>query len=140
MRKAKGIKVTLRFRMLDTGKETLYLDFYPAITDPQTGKPTRREYLGMYVNPIKKRSGDYQTNADGSHKYSPNDNETIRLAEIIRNNRQNEFDKAEIYTDSEKEILKAKERSKGDFVTYFQQLADDKNSLTGTLGYQHWNI
>ena len=126
MRKAKGIKVTLRYRMLFTGKETLYLDFYPAIINPETGKPTRREYLGMYVNPLKKRTGEYQTNADGSHKYNPTDNETIRLAEIIRNNRQNELDKAEIYTESEAELLKAKERSKGDFIAYFQQLADDK--------------
>ena len=37
-KRSKAIKVTLRFRMLATGKETLYLDFYPPIEDPETGK------------------------------------------------------------------------------------------------------
>lgn len=127
-KKAKGVKVTLRFRILESGKQTLYLDFYPAVTDPATGKPTRREYLGIYVFPLKKRNGGLQVNSDGSNKYNPNDNETIRLAEIIRNNRQNELDKAEIYTENEAEMLKAKERSKGDFMAYFKQIAVEKNA------------
>ena len=118
-KKAKGVKVTLRYRMLESGKETLYLDFYPAVTNPETKKPTRREYLGMYVVPLKKRNGELQANTDGTNKYTPSDCETIRLAEIIRNNRQNELDKSEIYTENEAEMLKAKERSKGDFIDYF---------------------
>ncbi|MDR3266305.1 MAG: site-specific integrase [Tannerella sp.] len=125
-KKSKAVKVTLRFRLLDTGKETLYLDYYPKITDPETGKPSRREYLGMYVVPLKNRNGEFQKNVAGAHKYSPTDNETIRIAEIIRNNRQNELDKANIYTDTEAEMLKAKERSKGDFIQYFKQLSDEK--------------
>ena len=35
---SKSVKVTLRFRMLAGGKETLYLDYYPAITDPEFGR------------------------------------------------------------------------------------------------------
>jgi len=127
-KKAKGVKVTLRFRILESGKETLYLDFYPAVTDPATGKPTRREYLGMYVFPLKKKNGELLTNNDGNHKYNDSDSETIRLAEIMRNNRQNELDKAEIYTENESEMLKAKERSKGDFIAYFKQMAVEKNA------------
>lgn len=126
MRKSKTTKVTLRFRMLNTGKETLYLDYYPGIPNPKTGETMRREYLGMYVVPLKKRNGELQTNKDGSHKYSEADEEKIRLAEIIRANRQNELSKAEIYTDAEAEMLKAKERSKGDFIAYFRDLAKDK--------------
>ncbi len=127
-KKAKGVKVTLRFRMLESGKETLYLDFYPAIKDPATGSPTRREYLGMYATPLKKLNGQLLTTKDGTHKYNETDSETIRLAEIIRNNRQNELDKAEIYTENEAEMLKAKERSKGDFIAYFKQMAIEKNA------------
>ncbi|MDR1339941.1 MAG: phage integrase SAM-like domain-containing protein, partial [Prevotellaceae bacterium] len=125
-KKSKTVKVTLRFRMLDKGKETLYLDYYPAVIDPETGKHSRREYLGMYVFPLKKRDGELQTNKDSSHKYNPTDNETIRIAEIIRNNRQNELDKSNIYTETEAELLKAKERSKGDFIQYFKKLSDEK--------------
>lgn len=78
MRKAKTTKVTLRFRMLNTGKETLYLDYYPGIPNPKTGETMRREYLGMYVVPLKKRNGELQTNKDGSHKYNAEDEETIK--------------------------------------------------------------
>ena len=134
-KKSKAVKITLRFRMLDSGKETLYLDYYPAIIDPETGKPSRREYLGMYVFPLKKGNGEFQTNKDGSHKYSPMDNETIRIAEIIRNNRQNELDKSNIYTEAEAELLKAKERSKGDFIKYFKKLSDEKRESN----QDNWN-
>lgn len=126
-KRTKAVKITLRFRMLDTGKETLYLDYYPPIVDPETKKLSRREYLGMYVYPLKNRKGEYITNKDGKYKYNSSDEETIRLAEIIRSNRQNELDKANIYTDAESEILKAKERSKGDFIEYFQQIANEKS-------------
>ena len=125
-RKKSAVKVTLRFRTLDAGKESLYFDFYPPIMDHETGKPSRREYLGMFVFPLKNRQGEFLKDKNGKNKYNPTDMETIRLAEIIRNNRQNVLDKANIYTDTEAEMLKAKERSKGDFITYFKQLADDK--------------
>jgi integrase len=128
MRKKRNqtVKVTLRFRMLGDGKETLYLDYYPPIIDTETKKPSRREYLGMYVYPLKKRNGEFLKNTDGLHKYSPEDYETIRLAEIIRNNRQNELNKSNIYTETEAELLKAQELSKGDFVQYFIQLSGEK--------------
>ncbi|WP_319503743.1 site-specific integrase [Bacteroides graminisolvens] len=140
MRKSRTTKVTLRFRMLGTGKETLYLDYYPGVENPKTGELMRREYLGLYVVPLKKRTGEPQTNKDGSYKYSEVDEETIRYAELIRNNRQNELSKAEIYTEAESELLKAKERSKGDFISYFRDLGRDKqgsnyNNWMSTLKY-----
>lgn len=42
-------KVTLRKRLLPSGKIALYLDFYPAIRDPKTGKMSRREYLHIFL-------------------------------------------------------------------------------------------
>ena len=127
-KRTKAVKVTLRFRILSTGKETLYLDYYPAIIDSETKKESRREYLGMYVTPLKKKDGTPQVNTDGTYKYNPIDKETIRLAEIIRDNRQNELNKTEIYTDAEAELLKAKERSKGNFIEYFEQIAKEKKT------------
>ena len=38
-------KVKLRQKPLADGKLSLYLDFYPPIADPVTGKKTRREFL-----------------------------------------------------------------------------------------------
>lgn len=135
--KKTAVKVTLRIRMLNTGKESLYLDFYPPIIDTETKKESRRESLGMYIHPLKNKNGEYIKGKNGKYKYKYNsfDIETIRLAETIRGNRQNELDKANIYTDTEAEILKAKERSKGDFLRFFRQLADDKREAN----QENWN-
>ena len=134
-KKSKSVKATLRFRMLTGGKETLYLDYYPEIINRETGKPSRREYLGMYVYPLRNKNGGYRKNRDGAHQYSPVDNETIRIAEIIRNNRQNELDKSNIYTEAEAELLRAKERSRGDFIQYFKKLSEEKREAN----QDNWN-
>lgn len=49
-------KVTVRKRPIKNGQLSLYLDFYPPIRHPKTGRPTRREYLGIYIyaNPTEK--------------------------------------------------------------------------------------
>ena len=52
------IKVALRQKKISKGRKSLYLDFYPPIPHPETGEPTRREFLGMYIfekpkNPFK---------------------------------------------------------------------------------------
>ena len=43
-------KVKLRQKPLADGKLSLYLDFYPPIADPVTGKKTRREFLQRQHN------------------------------------------------------------------------------------------
>jgi hypothetical protein len=43
------IKVTLRQKKISGNRQSLYLDFYPAIPHPETGEPTRREFLGLYL-------------------------------------------------------------------------------------------
>ena len=58
MSKTKNIytKVTLRHKPISGNRESLYLDFYPAIID-NDGNETRRQFLGLYlfhtVNPDK---------------------------------------------------------------------------------------
>ena len=42
-------KVTVRKRPIKNGQTSLYLDFYPPIRNPKTGKLSRREYLGLYI-------------------------------------------------------------------------------------------
>jgi len=43
------MKVTLREKKLTNGKISLYLDFYPGIPNPITGKETRRDFLKLYI-------------------------------------------------------------------------------------------
>lgn len=54
-------KVTVRKRPIKNGQLSLYLDFYPPVRHPKTGKPTRREYLGIYIyaNPTDKFEAEF---------------------------------------------------------------------------------
>ncbi|MDB5241924.1 MAG: integrase family protein, partial [Spirosoma sp.] len=71
------IKVHLRKKPISDGRNSLYLDYYPAIPHPDTGKPTRREFLGLYVFNRPKTPADKDQNK-----------ETLTLAENIRATRQ----------------------------------------------------
>jgi len=112
-----AIKVKLREKQMSGNRQSLYLDFYPAIPHPKIGTLTRREFLGLYLfdkpqNPIDKQ----------------HNKETLQLAQQIRQKRENNLNKPEIYTDFEKEQLKIKERSEKDFVAYFKGLADKRKA------------
>jgi integrase len=61
----KVTKVTLRKKPLKKdGKLALYLDFYPPLTNPETGKTTRREFLNMWIfdNPKSKDEREHNRN------------------------------------------------------------------------------
>ena len=42
-------KVKLRQKAISGNRQSLYLDFYPAIIHPETGKETRREFLNLFL-------------------------------------------------------------------------------------------
>lgn len=48
------VKITIRSKLISKGRESLYLDFYPAIPHPITGKPTRREFINKQILLSKK--------------------------------------------------------------------------------------
>ena len=112
-----AIKVKLRQKPISGNRQSLYLDFYPAIPHPETGEPTRREFLGLYLFDKAKNPIDKQGNK-----------ETLQLAEQIRQKLENYLNKPEIYTGYEKEQLKIKEQGEQNFVTYFKSLADKRKA------------
>ncbi len=116
-------KVKLREKKISGKRQSLYLDFYPAIPHPKTGEPTRREFLGMYLIDKAKNTIDKQHNK-----------ETLQLAEQIRQKRENYLNKPEIYTGYEKEQLKIKEQGEQNFVAYFKSLADKRKASN----YDNW--
>ena len=59
-----AIKVKLRQKPISRNRQSLYLDFYPAIPHPETGEPTRREFLGLYLFDKAKNSIDKQHNKE----------------------------------------------------------------------------
>ena len=110
-----SIKVKLRQKEITGNRQSLYLDFYPSIPHPEIGEPTRRNFLGLYIFDKPKNPFDKQHNK-----------ETLQLVEQIRQKRDNQLNKPEIYTGCEKEQLKKKELGEHDFVEYFKQLADKR--------------
>ena len=42
-------KVTVRQRAIRNDRISLYLDYYPAVRNPETMQMSRREYLGIYL-------------------------------------------------------------------------------------------
>jgi integrase len=65
--------VTLRNKKIANGKLSLYLDFFPEIIHPKTGKPTRREFLKLHVFEHPKNEIEREHNTT-----------QIKFAEIIR--------------------------------------------------------
>jgi integrase len=112
-----AIKVALRQKKIGKGRQSLYLDFYPAIPHSETGELTRREFLKMYLFDKPKDFVDKLHNK-----------ETLQIAEQIRQKRENNLNKPEIYTGYEKEQLKVKERGEQNFVSYFKSLADKRKA------------
>jgi len=112
------MKVTLRAKKIKGGKLSLYLDFYPAILNPKTGKTTRRQFLKKYVLENPKTTLDKRSKK-----------ETLLIAEQIRAKRENELFKEDIYSVDEKEKLRLIEQGEQNFIAYFEKLM---NKRTGS--------
>lgn len=110
-------KVSLRQKKISKGRKSLYLDFYPPIPHHETGKDTRREFLGLYIFEKPK------TPIDKTHNL-----ESLKIAQSIRQKRENFLNKPEIYSKYEKEQLKIKELGEQCFVEYFKKLADKRKA------------
>jgi integrase len=109
-------KVKLRQKAITGNRHSLYLDFYPPIPN-KAGELTRREFLNLYILDKPKNPVDKQYNK-----------EQLQLAEQIRQKRENNLNKPEVYNSFELEQLKIKERGKQNFVTYFKGLADKRKA------------
>ena len=143
------IKVKLRTKAIKGNRQAYYLDFYPAIENPETGKQTRREFLGLWIyDEIEHEEQDYfDSNGKPQVRIVPVENrkgekkkvrlnpihklhnlETEKVAEQIRQKKDNQLNKPEIYTGYEKEQLQIKEKGEQSFIEYFAQLANKRNT------------
>ena len=123
------VKVTVRKKPISKGRQSLYLDFWPPISHPGTGKPTRREFLGLYLNDNPINSDDHRHNE-----------EVLTLARSIRNRRVYELNKREFQADSKYDRKVAEKIPQQDFLVYFRSLADlregkDRGIWISTLRY-----
>lgn len=112
------MKVTVRYKSISKGRKSVYLDFYPPIPHPQTGKTTRREFLELYLFDKPLAPADREHNK-----------ETKLLAENIRAKRQIEIQNGQYgFIDRSKKNV--------DFVNYFRELADKRKTSKGN--YNNW--
>jgi integrase len=153
-----GTKVTLRKKEIAGDKESLYLDFYPPINNPLTGNTTRREFLNRFLyidrDEINKQAKDASeveakklkalfkrlkplTTVEKRHN-----KETFITADQIRQLRDNEINKPEVYSQFEREILRIKEIGERDFLKYFESFTtkDCKTKQTREATYKHFAL
>ncbi len=117
------IKVTLREKSINKGRKSLYLDFYPPIQKKGSEELTRREFLKIHIYEKPKSTSEKEHNK-----------KQLSIANRIRQERENELNKAEIYSALEQEYIKIKQRGERCFVAYFRELAGKRKSSN----YDNW--
>jgi hypothetical protein len=112
--------VHLREKQLKKGKTSLYLDFYPPISNPITGEQTRREFLKLYI--YEKPKTDNEKIHNKEVKIKANEILAIRQRQFYNNEigLYNTFNK------------------KKDFLKYFLKLTENKLNESSKNNYQSW--
>lgn len=111
-------KVTLRTKALKGNRIRLYLDFYPAIPHPDTGKPTRREFLKLFLyKPASKET-------ERTHN-----KETKKIAEAIRAKRQ-------LQVQAEEYDFLSRYSSDTDFLEWLKKKVQEREA--SGINYQSW--
>jgi integrase len=124
------MNVSLRRKPIAGGMLSLYLDFYPPIINPETGKPTRRQFLGLYVHDEKalKILRKRITPLDKKQ-----DKETETLAENIRSQRQVEISK-------ESFGFLIKETTQESFFEFFKSFVEQRKIENHSLRVNYKNM
>jgi len=114
------VNITVRKKKLANNMYSLYLDYWPAITNPKTGKDTRREFLKLQVFGAPKDAAQKKHNK-----------ETIDFAEIIRAKRLIQFRDKE-YGFKENVNLSV------NFIAFYETLIEEKMNATSHSNYLAW--
>ena len=112
-------KVTVRQRAIRNNRISLYLDYYPAVRNPETMQMSRREYLGIYIYAHPKNEMEREFNNDMLNKA-----ETIRCIRV-----QSLINEEFGFLD--------KTKQKADFLAYFKKMCRSKDQKW-TFVYQHF--
>ena len=152
-------KIALRQKPISGNRQTLYLDFYPAILHPETGRETRRQFLNLYLNNEIEIEDQRYLDANGkeqkrlvpvldkkgepkkiklNHADKQHNSETLKLAEQIRQNWDRQLNGNQALNSLEKRLLekdnKDREQAERSFLDYYKQLADKRKSSN----YDNW--
>ena len=147
-------KVSVRFRKSEVRDEWyLYLEAYP-VYKPGYSKPRReREYLNRTITtPMWDKTRPARKDENGVQTYKPKrnqngiiicrsktDRETCIFADNVRNIRQHEYDNAELYTDTDQEMVEKKVRGEVNFIDYLAKLTERRHKKSSKSIIINWN-
>ncbi len=132
---------------------SLIIESFPVFV-PGREKPMRKhEPLGRFVTtPIWDKNSSGRTLADGKAYYRPKrdvngiiqcrstiDQEACIFADKVRDIRQHEYDNQSLYTETEAEQAAQNERSKCDFIKYFEDLMDKRHQNSSKSIRVNWD-
>lgn len=113
-------KVNLRKKKLKGDKISLYLDYYPPILDPSTGKSTRREFLNIHLIEPPKNQDEKKQNA-----------ENLAIASGIRSKREVQIRNKE-YGFRENVNISI------DFIGFYKRIVDEYYNKGSKSNYHAW--
>jgi len=116
-------KVTLHQKLLTQGKISLFLDFYPPVLLPKATKPSRREYLRLYLFEKPHSQAERQHNKH-----------TLAQAASIRAQRQLAL-QAHVH-----QLPLPRQDEQKDFLHFFEQLALQKAATCADKYVQRWRV
>jgi integrase len=116
-------QVKLRTKPISKARLSLYLDFYPPIPHPDTGKLTRREFLNIHILEKPKTYLEKEENK-----------KLKDLAESIRAKRH-----LEVKNENFGFLSKNKAPKETDFIKYFDDIITRKKETTTPSTVSNWN-
>ena len=147
-------KVSVKLRKSELRDEWyLYLEAYP-VFKPWKEKPQReREYLNRVITtPMWDKTRPARIDKDGVQTYKPKrdmngviicrsktDRETCIFADNVRNLRQHEYDSAELYTDTDQEMVEKKAKGQVNFIDYFAKVTETRHKKSSKSIIVNWN-
>lgn len=142
---ARKTKVHLRRKDITGNRQSLYLDYYPQIISPDTGKLTRRKFLDLFVykpvNVIERKTKKieiYNLDFAENDRCLLHNKRALEEAEQEVQNERNRLSKREVYSEYEEGILRERklkrELEEKSFLDYFSDLANKRKATN----YDNW--
>ena len=132
---------------------SLLIESFPVFV-PGRDKPMRKhEPLNRFITtPIFDKNNSGRTLSDGKAYYRPKrdtngiimcrsqkDQEACIFADNVRNLRQHEYDNQALYTETDAEQAAQNERSRCDFIKYFEELKEKRHKNSSKSIQVNWN-
>lgn len=147
-------KVSVKLRKSELRDEWyLYLEAYPVFKPGHDKSCREREYLNRIITtPMWDKTRPARIDKYGVQTYKPKrdmngiiicrsktDRETCIFADNVRNLRQHEYDSAELYTDTDQEMVEKKAKGQVNFIDYFAKVTETRHKKSSKSIIVNWN-